>query len=252
MSKIKPEKKLVKGKKRISGRNVRGVITVRHRGGGAKRLYRIVDFKQDKMDIPGKVQTIEYDPSRSAFICLVAYKDGEKRYILAPEGIKVGDEVITSLKAPIKVGSRLPLSAIPLGTEVHNIELQPGKGGQIVRAAGTKAVILAKDEKYATLKLPSGEVRLVPKECMASIGTVSNKEHNLEKIGKAGRSRWLGRRPTVRGSAMNPVDHPHGGGEGKAPIGLPYPKTPWGKPARGVKTRKKKKYSDKYILKRRK
>jgi len=249
----KPYKALTKTLKKKAGRNKQGRITVRHRGGGHKRKYRIVDFKRDKMDIPAKVETIEYDPNRSAFICLVTYKDGEKRYILAPQDIKVGDEIITAEKAPLKPGNRMALKNIPVGTPVYNIELVPGKGGKIVRSAGTSAQVMAHEGGYTYLTLPSSEVRMVPQEAMATVGVVSNPEHRFVTIGKAGRARWLGIRPTVRGSAMNPVDHPHGGGEGRAPIGLRKgPKTPWGKQAYGVKTRKKKKYSDKFIIKRRK
>lgn len=249
----KPYKALTKTLKKKAGRNKQGRITVRHRGGGHKRKYRIVDFKRDKMDIPAKVETIEYDPNRSAFICLVTYKDGEKRYILAPQDIKVGDEIITAEKAPLKPGNRMALKNIPVGTPVYNIELVPGKGGKIVRSAGTSAQVMAHEGGYTYLTLPSSEVRMVPQEAMATVGVISNPEHRFVTIGKAGRARWLGIRPTVRGSAMNPVDHPHGGGEGRAPIGLRKgPKTPWGKQAYGVKTRKKKKYSDKFIIKRRK
>lgn len=251
LTKKKPEKSLVKGKKEKAGRS-RGRISVRHQGAGAKKLYRFVDFKQDKFDIPAKVQSIEYDPNRSAFLALLFYKDGEKRYILAPSKIKVGDEILSSKnKIEIKEGNRMPLSFIPVGTPVHNIELFPGKGGQIIRGAGTSATVSAFENQYTHLKLPSGEIRKVSKDCFASIGIVSNPEHDKIKIGKAGRVRWRGIRPTVRGKAMHPSAHPHGGGEGRSPIGLKYPKTPWGKPAKGVKTRKRK-YSDKFIIKRRK
>jgi len=249
----KPYKKLTKTLKKKAGRNKQGRITVRHRGGGHKRKYRIIDFKRDKMNIPAKVETIEYDPNRSAFICLVTYKDGEKRYILAPQDIKVGDEIIAAEEAPLKPGNRMVLKNIPTGTPVYNIELVPGKGGKIVRSAGTSAQVMAHEGGYTYLTLPSSEVRIVPQEAMATVGVISNPEHRFVTIGKAGRTRWLGIRPTVRGSAMNPVDHPHGGGEGRAPVGLRKgPKTPWGKQAYGVKTRKKKKYSDKFIIKKRK
>jgi large subunit ribosomal protein L2 len=252
LTKKEPEKKLTKGKKRISGRS-RGKITVRHRGGGAKRLYREIDFRQDKFDIPGKIKSIEYDPNRSAFIALVCYKDGEKRYILAQEGLKVNDEILSSQsKIELKVGNRMPLKYIPPGTIVSNVELYKGRGGQLARAAGTGAVVMATENGYTQLKLPSGEIRLVPEDCLASIGQISNVDHWLIKIGKAGRKRHMGFRPSVRGKAMNPPDHPHGGGEGHTPIGLVHPKTPWGKPALGVKTRRKKKWSTRFIIKRRK
>jgi len=252
LSKVEPLKSLTKGMKRSSGRNNQGRITSRSRGGGHKKLYRLIDFKQDKIDIPSRVETIEYDPNRSARIALVIYADGEKRYILAPIGLKVNDEIQTSSgKGTLEVGNRMKLKFIPPGTIVHNIELQPGKGGQLVRSAGSGAQVLATEGKYTTLKMPSGEVRMILAENFATIGQVSNPEHMHISLGKAGRSRWLGRRPKVRGSAMNPVDHPHGGGEGRQPLGMP-PKTPWGKPARGVKTRKVKKSSAKLILKRRK
>ncbi|ACX52616.1 MULTISPECIES: 50S ribosomal protein L2 [Ammonifex] len=250
ITKTEPERSLVKPLKRRAGRNNQGRITVRHKGGGHKRLYRIIDFKRDKDGIPAKVAAIEYDPNRSARIALLHYRDGEKRYILAPEGLKVGQEVMSGPEADIKVGNALPLRYIPVGTLVHNIELNPGEGGKLVRAAGTAAQILAKEGDYAHIRMPSGEIRLIHLDCRATIGQVGNVDHENIVIGKAGRARWLGIRPTVRGSAMNPVDHPHGGGEGKAPIGLPHPKTPWGKPARGVRTRKAKP-SDKFILKRR-
>ncbi|HHP50877.1 MAG TPA: 50S ribosomal protein L2 [Moorella mulderi] len=246
-----PYKPLVEPLKKSAGRNVRGCITVRHRGGGHKRLYRIIDFKRDKDGIPARVATIEYDPNRSAHIALLHYADGEKRYILAPEGLKVGDVVMSGPEADIKVGNALPLSHIPVGTFVHNIELTPGKGGQLARAAGTSAQVMAKEGGYVLLRLPSGELRKVREECRATIGQVGNVDWENITIGKAGRSRWLGIRPAVRGSAMNPVDHPHGGGEGKAPRGR-HPVTPWGKLAHGVKTRKKNKPSDKLIVKRRK
>jgi len=248
----KPYKPLVKLLKKKAGRNKQGKITVRHRGGGHKRRYRVIDFKRDKFDIPAKVETIEYDPNRSTFIALVKYEDGEKRYILAPQNLKVGDTIISGEKTPLKSGNRMILKNIPVGTSVYNIELIPGKGGQIVRSAGAGAQVTATEGGYTRLTLPSSEIRMIPANAMASIGTLSNPEHRFVNKGKAGRSRWLGRRPTVRGSAMNPVDHPHGGGEGRAPIGLKSPKTPWGKKAQGVKTRKKKKYSDKFIIRRRK
>ena len=245
----KPEKSLLVAKNRTGGRNAQGKITVRHRGGGAKRKYRIIDFKRNKDGIPARVATIEYDPNRSAFIALVVYADGEKRYILAPLGVKVGDVLVSGKDADIKPGNALPLLNIPVGTFIHNIELAAGKGGQMVRSAGTSAQLMAKEGNYATLRLPSGEMRYVRIECRATIGTVSNTTHEIIKIGKAGRKRHMGIRPTVRGSVMNPVDHPHGGGEGKAPIGRPAPVTPWGKPALGYKTRKSKKYSDRLIIK---
>lgn len=249
--KKKPEKSLLKPKKRNAGRNSYGRITVRHRGGGAKKQYRIIDFKRDKDGIRAKVAAIEYDPNRTANIALLHYVDGEKRYIIAPAELKTGDFVESGPDADIKPGNALPLANIPLGTEIHNIELVPGKGGQIVRAAGTSAQLMAKEGKYAQIRLPSGEVRLVNINCRASIGQVSNIDNENVTIGKAGRKRWLGYRPSVRGVVMNPVDHPHGGGEGKAPIGRPSPVTPWGKPTLGYKTRKKHKKSDKLIVKRR-
>jgi len=245
----KPEKSLLVAKNRTAGRNAQGKITVRHRGGGAKRKYRIIDFKRNKDNIPARVATIEYDPNRSAFIALVVYADGEKRYILAPIGIKVGDVLVSGPNADIKPGNALPMQNIPVGTFIHNIELAAGKGGQMVRSAGTSAQLMAKEGNYATLRLPSGEMRYVRIECRATIGTVSNQTHEIIKIGKAGRKRHMGIRPTVRGSVMNPVDHPHGGGEGRTPIGRPAPVTPWGKPALGYKTRKTKKYSDRLIIK---
>jgi len=245
----KPEKSLLVAKNRTAGRNAQGKITVRHRGGGAKRKYRIIDFKRNKDNIPARVATIEYDPNRSAFIALVVYADGEKRYILAPTNISVGDVLISGPDADIKPGNTLPLLNIPVGTFIHNIELAAGKGGQMVRSAGTSAQLMAKEGNYATLRLPSGEMRYVRIECRATIGTVSNQTHEIIKIGKAGRKRHMGFRPTVRGSVMNPVDHPHGGGEGRTPIGRPAPVTPWGKPALGYKTRKTKKYSDRLIIK---
>lgn len=252
LTKCDPEKSLVVTLKKHSGRNSYGRITVRHRGGGAKIKYRLVDFKRNKDGIQAKVSTIEYDPNRTANIALLTYADGEKRYILAPEGLKVGDVVVSGSDADIKVGNALPLKNIPVGSTIHNIELQPGKGGQLVRSAGNSAQLMAKEGSYAQVKLPSGEVRLVRVECKATIGVVGNVNHELVVIGKAGRKRHMGFRPTVRGSVMNPCDHPHGGGEGKTPIGRPSPVTPWGKPALGYKTRKTKKYSDKNIIKKRK
>ena len=251
ITKKEPEKSLLEPLKKHSGRNSYGRITVRHRGGGVKRKYRIIDFKRDKVDIPAKVAAIEYDPNRTANIALLHYADGEKRYIIAPHGLQVGDTVISSENADIKVGNTLPLRNIPVGTFVHNIELKPGKGGQLVRAAGNAAQLMAKEGDYAQLRLPSGEVRMIRLECKATVGQVGNVEHEIVSIGKAGRKRHMGIRPTVRGSAMNPVDHPHGGGEGKSPIGRPSPMTPWGKPTLGYKTRDKKKASNKYIIKRR-
>jgi large subunit ribosomal protein L2 len=248
----KPEKSLLAPLKKNAGRNVHGKITVRHRGGGHKRKYRIIDFKRNKFDVPAKVATIEYDPNRSAFIALLHYLDGEKRYILAPVGLKVGDTVVSSDTADIVTGNSLPLSSIPVGTLVHNIELHAGRGGQLCRSAGTYAQLMAKENKYATLRLPSGEMRMVPVNARATVGTVGNVDHGNVRVGKAGRKRHMGFRPSVRGVVMNPVDHPHGGGEGKSPIGMPSPVTPWGKPALGYKTRKKKKYSNKFIIKRRK
>lgn len=252
ITKKAPEKSLVVALKDKAGRNVQGRITVRHRGGGAKRKYRIIDFKRNKDDIPAKVAAIEYDPNRSANIALLHYADGEKRYIICPNGLKVGDTVVSGPNSDIKVGNALPLKNIPMGTVIHNIELQPGKGGQLVRSAGNSAQLMAKEGKYAQVRLPSGEVRQVRAECRATIGQVGNVDHENITIGKAGRKRHMGIRPTVRGSVMNPVDHPHGGGEGRAPIGRPSPVTPWGKPTLGYKTRKKNKESDKYIIKRRK
>ncbi len=251
ITKTKPERSLIEPLKKHAGRNNQGKITVRHRGGGHKRMYRRIDFKRDKRGIPAKVIAIEYDPNRSARIALLRYADGEKRYILAPVGLKVGDTVMAGEEAEIAPGNALPLSRIPLGTLIHNLELYPGKGGQLVRAAGTAAQLLAKEGEYAHVRLPSGEVRLIHQRCYATIGQVGNVDHANIKLGKAGRSRWLGWRPTVRGSAMTPRDHPHGGGEGKAPIGLPGPKTPWGKPTLGYRTRKKKKPSSRFIVRRR-
>ena len=248
----KPEKSLTTSNHRVKGRNNQGRITIRHRGGGHKKLYRIIDFKRNKFNIEGRVATIEYDPNRNARIALIHYLDGEKRYILHPQGVKVGDSISAGPKAEIKVGNSLPLESIPLGLDVHNIELIPGRGGQIVRSAGTSAKILAKEGDYVTLRLPSKEIRLVRKECTATIGVLSNSEHSNLRSGKAGRTRWLGKRPTVRGVVMNPCDHAHGGGEGRTPIGRKRPVTAWGKPALGVKTRKKNKASDIYIVRRRK
>lgn len=252
ITKKEPEKSLVVSLNKKGGRNSQGRITVRHRGGGAKRKYRIIDFKRDKDGIPGKVAAIEYDPNRTARIALIHYADGEKRYIIAPNKLKVGDVIESGENADIKVGNALPLRNIPVGTTVHNIELSPGKGGQLARSAGSEAQLMAKEGKYAQLRLPSGEFRLVLQECRATIGQVGNVEHENLTLGKAGKSRHRGRRPHVRGSAMNPVDHPHGGGEGRAPIGMPSPLTPWGKPTLGYKTRPKNKKSDKYIVRRRK
>ncbi|MBT4511083.1 MAG: 50S ribosomal protein L2 [Chloroflexi bacterium] len=251
ITKTKPEKSLTVPVKKSGGRNNRGRITVRHRGGGVKRKYRIIDFKRDKVGIPGKVASIEYDPNRSANIALIHYVDGEKRYILAPVGLKPGDGVMSGEDAEIKVGNALPLKAMPTGTQIHNIELHPGRGGQMVRSAGNAGELMAKEGAYALIRLPSKEIRRVRTACMATIGQVGNVDHDSINLGKAGRKRLMGWRPTVRGSAMNPSDHPHGGGEGRAPIGMPGPKTPWGKPARGVKTRKNKR-TDKMILRRKK
>jgi large subunit ribosomal protein L2 len=251
ITKTEPEKSLTVSVHRKKGRNNRGVITCRHRGGGHKKLYRIVDFKRDKRNVDGKVVAIEYDPFRNARIALIQYLDGEKRYILHPAGLEVGTIIRAGEDAPIEVGNALPLKNIPLGTVVHNIELQPGKGGQMARAAGTSAQVAAKDGDYVTLKLPSTEVRLIRRDCYATIGSVGNSEHRNLTMGKAGRTRHKGRRPEVRGSVMNPCDHPHGGGEGRAPIGRSGPVTPWGKPALGKKTRNKKKLSGKFIVRRR-
>ena len=251
ITKSTPEKSLVVSLKKNSGRNNQGKITVRHRGGGSRRKYRIIDFKRRKDDIPAIVASIEYDPNRTANIALINYADGEKAYILAPEGLKVGMKVMSGVNAEVRPGNCLPLSQIPVGTMIHNVELHPGKGGQLVRSAGNGAQLMAKEGKYATLRLPSGEMRMVPIDCRASVGVVGNGEHNLVNVGKAGRKRHMGIRPTVRGSVMNPNDHPHGGGEGKTGIGRPGPSTPWGKPALGLKTRKKNKQSNKYIVRRR-
>lgn len=251
ITRSEPEKSLTRSTHRPKGRNNRGVITCRHRGGGHKRLYRIIDFHRNKIGITAKVASIEYDPNRNARISLLHYKDGEKRYILCPAGLTVGATVVSGPDAPLEVGNALPLHRIPLGTMVHNIEMMPGKGGQMVRAAGTGAQVVAKEGDYVTLKLPSTEVRMVRRECYATIGQVGNADIRNISLGKAGRKRWMGRRPEVRGSVMNPVDHPHGGGEGRAPIGRSGPVTPWGKPALGYKTRKKNKDSDKYVVRRR-
>lgn len=252
ITKKEPEKSLLEPLTRKGGRNSYGRITVRHHGGGAKQQYRVIDFKRDKDGIKAKVAAIEYDPNRTANIALITYADGEKRYILAPVGLKVGDVIESGENSDIKPGNSLPLVNIPVGTMIHNVELKPGKGGQLVRAAGNSAQLMAKEGEHAQIRLPSGEVRMFRVECKASIGQVSNIEHENISIGKAGRNRWLGIRPTVRGVVMNPVDHPHGGGEGKSPIGRPSPVTPWGKPTLGLKTRKKKNKSDKFIVKRRK
>ena len=246
----KPERSLVVSKNRKGGRDNTGRITVRHIGGGNRNKYRIIDFKRDKDNIPAKVAEIEYDPNRTANIALLHYADGEKRYILAPLGLAKGDTVVSGENADIKAGNALPLSAIPVGTMVHNVEMQPGRGGQMVRTAGAAAQLMAREGKYATLKLPSGEMRMVPAACKATVGQVGNLDHELVSVGKAGRKRHMGVKPTVRGVVMNPCDHPHGGGEGKSPIGRPSPVTPWGKPTLGYKTRKKNKTSDKFIVKR--
>ena len=251
VTKSTPEKSLVVSIPKTAGRNNQGKITVRHIGGGNKKKYRVVDFKRYKDGVPGKVIGIEYDPNRTANIALIAYADGEKAYILAPQGLKDGMKIMNGPEAEVRIGNCLPLSEIPIGTEVHNVELYPGKGGQLVRSAGNSAQLLAKEGKYATLRLPSGEMRMVPLVCRASIGVIGNGDHNLVNAGKAGRTRNKGIRPTVRGSVMNPNDHPHGGGEGKCGIGRPGPSTPWGKPALGLKTRKAKKASNKLIVRRR-
>ncbi|ACO50760.1 large subunit ribosomal protein 2 (chloroplast) [Micromonas pusilla CCMP1545] len=252
LSKTRPEKSLTRSLHRAKGRNNRGVITCRHRGGGHKRLYRQIDFRRNKYDMNAEVRTIEYDPNRNARIALVQYEDGEKRYILQPTGLQVGDTIIASTSAPNAIGNALPLAAMPLGVQIHNIEVHPKKGGQLVRSAGGVAQLVAKEGDFVTVRLPSGEVRLLNNQCWATIGQVGNSEVMNLSMGKAGRSRWLGRRPTVRGSVMNPVDHPHGGGEGRCPVGRSQPMTPWGKPALGRKTRARKKYSDSLILRRRK
>ena len=251
LSKVEPERSLLESLKKNSGRNSYGRITVRHKGGAQRRKYRVIDFKRNKLGMDAEVMTLEYDPNRSAFIALIQYEDGEKRYIIAPDGLNVGDKVRSGSDADIKPGNALALADIPVGTVIHNIELYPGKGGQLVRSAGNMAQLMAKEGKYATLRLPSGEMRMVPIVCRATVGVVGNVDHSLVKIGKAGRKRHMGIRPTVRGSVMNPNDHPHGGGEGKTGIGRPGPCTPWGKPALGLKTRKKKKASNKLIVRRR-
>jgi large subunit ribosomal protein L2 len=245
-----PEKSLVRSLKKHGGRNFRGKITVRHQGGGHKRRYRLIDFKRDKFGVPGRVSTIEYDPNRSARIALVVYVDGEKRYIIAPVGLKVGDMIMSGPDAEVREGNALPIANIPVGSIIHNIELHIGKGGQLARAAGTSAQLLAKEGRYSTIRLPSGEVRLVNVECMATLGQVGNTDHGNISLGKAGRKRWLGIRPSVRGSAMDPASHPHGGGEGRSPIGMSSPKSPWGKPTLGKKTRRNKS-TDKWIVRRR-
>ena len=250
LTKKEPERRLLLPLKKRAGRARSGKITCRHRGGGVKRLYRIVDFGQERLNIPAKVIALEYDPNRSAFIALLEYQDGEKRYRLAPKDLKVGDEIIASEKAEIKIGNRIKLKNIPVGTQIFNIELEPGKGGKLVKGAGTSARVLAQEERFTHLEMPSGETRKISQNCFGTIGQVSHPEHRFEKIGKAGRMRLKGFRPAVRGKAMNPPDHPHGGGEGRSPIGLKYPKTPWGKPALGVKTRKKRKWTDKFIINR--
>jgi large subunit ribosomal protein L2 len=252
LSKVKPEKSLLVPKKKTSGRNSYGRITVRHRGGGVKRKYRIIDFKRDKDGIPAIVKTIEYDPNRTANIALLEYEDGEKRYIIAPVGLKVGDKVLSGKDIDIKPGNAAPLANIPVGTLIHNVELKAGKGGQMVRSAGNSAQLMAKEGNYAQIRLPSSEVRMVRIECRATIGQVGNIDHENMTVGKAGRKRKMGFRPSVRGVVMNPVDHPHGGGEGKSPVGMPSPLTPWGKPTLGYKTRDKKKKSDQFIVKKRK
>ena len=250
LSKVKPEKSLLEKKKKHSGRNSYGRITVRHHGGGNKQKYRIIDFKGDKMDMNATVQTIEYDPNRSANIALVQYEDGEKRYIIAPSGLSVGDVIVSYASADIKPGNCLPIENIPLGTLIHNVEIKVGRGGQMVRSAGTAAQLMAKEGAYAQVRLPSGEVRKVAMNARATVGQVGNTDHSNVRVGKAGRSRHMGIRPTVRGVVMNPCDHPHGGGEGKSPVGMPAPMSPWGKKTQGVKTRKHRKYSDKLIISR--
>ena len=251
ITKSKPEKSLLVAKKNNAGRNHRGKITVRHRGGGSRRQIRIIDFKRDKIGVPGRVAAIEYDPNRTARIALIFYADGEKRYILAPAGLKVNDQIMSGEKAEIRPGNTLPMRLIPSGTDIHNIEMQPGRGGQLVRSAGASAQLMVKEGEFVLLRMPSGEIRRIRSECTATIGQIGNIEHQNIKIGKAGRKRYMGWRPSVRGSAMTPRDHPHGGGEGRSPIGMPGPKTPWGKPALGYKTRKPK-ASDRMIVKRRK
>ena len=251
LSKVAPEKSLLETVKKHAGRNSYGRITVRHHGGGNRQKYRVIDFKRNKLGMDAEVKTLEYDPNRTAFIALVQYEDGEKRYILAPDSLKVGDKVRSGADADIKPGNALPMANIPVGTIIHNIELHPGKGAQLVRSAGNMAQLMAKENGYAMVRLPSGELRNVPENCMATIGVVSNADHANVNLGKAGRTRHMGTRPTVRGSVMNPNDHPHGGGEGKSPVGRPGPVTPWGKPAMGYKTRKTKNSTDKFIVKRR-
>jgi len=250
LSKKAPEKSLTVSNHRAKGRNNKGRITIRHRGGGHKRLYRLIDFKRNKFDIEGKVSAIEYDPNRNANIALITYQDGEKRYILHPESLKIGDSVMAGKNSSATVGNALPLANIPLGTDIHNVELFPGKGGQLMRSAGTSAKILAKENNFVVLRLSSKEIRLFKQECFATVGKVSNSDFYNVVLGKAGRKRWLGMRPSVRGSVMNPIDHPHGGGEGRCPVGKPRPLTPWGKPALGMKTRNKKKRSDLFIIRR--
>jgi large subunit ribosomal protein L2 len=250
ITKTEPERSLLRPVKKRAGRNFRGKITVRHRGGGHKRRYRVIDFKRDKTGVPARVSSIEYDPNRSARIALLTYYDGEKRYIIAPLGVRVGDVLMSGPEAEVRPGNSLPLGNMPLGTQIHNIELYEGRGGQLVRSAGTSAQLLAKEGDYASVRLPSGEVRLVRQACTATVGQVGNVEHGIIKLGKAGRGRWMGWRPAVRGSAMTPRDHPHGGGEGRSPIGLPGPKSPWGKPTLGARTRQNKR-TDKYIVRRR-
>ncbi len=250
ITRTRPEKSLLRPLKKKAGRNFRGKVTVRHQGGGHKRRYRVIDFKRDKFGVMGRVATIEYDPNRSARIALVVYADGEKRYMIAPLGLKVGDTVMSGPQAEVRVGNALPISAIPTGTNIHNIELHLGKGGQLVRSAGTSAQLMAKEGRYAHVRLPSGEVRLINVDCLATIGQVGNTEHGNISLGKAGRKRWMGIRPSVRGSAMDPSSHPHGGGEGRSPIGMPGPKSPWGKPTLGYKTRRNKS-TDKWIVRRR-
>nr|YP_009106390.1 ribosomal protein L2 [Fusochloris perforata]AIT95198.1 ribosomal protein L2 [Fusochloris perforata] len=252
ITQAKPEKSLTHWSARAKGRNNRGIITSRHRGGGHRKLYRQIDFRRDKLEMLARVATVEYDPNRNARIALVSYQDGEKKYILYPRGLKVGDQIISSINAPINVGNSLPLQNIPLGSEIHNVELHPGSGGQLVRAAGTAAQLVAKEGNLVTLRLPSGEVRLVSNTCWATIGQIGNVDAINLTVGKAGRNRWLGRRPKVRGVVMNPVDHPHGGGEGRAPIGRCHPVTPWGRPALGQRTRSSKKYSKDFLIRRRK
>jgi large subunit ribosomal protein L2 len=250
LSPVEPERSLLRAGRKITGRNNQGRVTVRHRGGGHKRLYRVIDFRRDKLGVPGRVASLEYAPTRSARIALVVYADGEKRYIVAPLGLQVGSQIMSGPEAEVRMGNALPLKNIPLGTVVHNVELQPGRGGQLARSAGVGAQLMAKEGDYAMLRLPSGELRRVPMVCMATIGQVGNPEHANIKIGKAGRKRWQGWRPAVRGVAMEPNSHPHGGGEGRTPVGMPSPKTPWGKPAMGYKTRKNKR-TDKFIVRRR-